>query len=108
MPLLVEAGPIFVGATHRPFWFTWTEDDGTPIDLTGATLSARFRNHSSGAAINGTGVFADQGYSGGQFTYKMASSDISTAGNYEVQITASWSGEKEMSDLFILPVENPL
>jgi hypothetical protein len=109
MPLLVEAGPIFVGATHRPFSFTWQDDSGAPIDLTAATFSARFRNHSSGVAITGTGTFANVDLPNGKFTYKLASADIATAANYEVQITATWAGpEKELSDLFILPVESPI
>lgn len=107
MPLLPDVGPIFVGATHRPFVFSWTDENGAVIgDLTTVTLTARFRNRTSGASFTGTGVFAITDGPNAKFKYTASNADLANAGVFEVQITATWADStKEASDMFLLPIE---
>lgn len=80
------------GATRTTQEITWSRDDGTAYDLTGATITGRMRNLTTGAsrAISGTLEVTDA--DSGIFTWTYAAGDVATAGVYEVQFKATFSG----------------
>lgn len=85
--MLVDA----VAGGKRPSQtITWADDAGTPLDLTGATITARIRNRSTGVAFNSTGTFTITNAAAGVFRWDYSTEDTATAGRYEVQFTATF------------------
>src|SRR6266496_2850121 len=81
-----------VGSRHTGQQVTWTRTDGTPQDLTGATLTGTIREVSSGVsrAIAGALTVSPTNPAGGIFTWGYAAADL-VAGVYEVQFIATYA-----------------
>lgn len=79
------------GATHTGLRITFLDEGASPYDLTGATMSARIKNVSTGTASAATGSFALVTPTSGIFTYTPSSSDIATAGLYKIQFIATYA-----------------
>ena len=81
------------GARHTAQTITWTDADGSAIDLTGATITARIRaKRLSTIPFASDGVFAlvDLG-ANGVFTWTYGVGDIANAGLFEVQFKAAYA-----------------
>lgn len=102
--------PWYVGQT-RPIWsFTWKDDSDNPIDLTGATVTLRFRED----------VIPKVGYPMkgdvdvtapllGQFTYAPDPDDFASDGSYVVQARATYDDDTVIeADLLPLTVKDQL
>lgn len=85
------------GARHIGQTITFTDDDGTAVNLTGATLTGVIRSLASGAtrAIDGTLALATP--ASGIFTWSYGAVDVGTVGKFEVQFTATISGNTVIS-----------
>lgn len=67
---------------------TWGDEDGAPLDLSGATITARIRNRATGVAVDSDGTFTVTNGASGQFRWDYGTNDVATAGRFEVQFTA--------------------
>jgi len=83
--------PIYVGDLRPAMSFTWVDDNGTPVNLTGATLGVSFRP-SSGSAFAGTGTFTIVNANTGQFTYQQSAADVAAAFSGTLRFTATYAG----------------
>lgn len=86
------------GARYIAQSITWTDEDGTAVDLTGAVLSGRIRNTATGVvtAIDGTLTpDADQATNPGVFTWAYGTNDVGTVGLFEVQFIATFGSLTE-------------
>lgn len=81
------------GATRPSQVITWTRDDGTPEDLTGATITGKLRRASTGDITNIAGTLSVTDATAGKFTWAYAAADVATPGHYRVQFTAAFGSE---------------
>lgn len=80
----------FEGAIHTAQTITWTDADGNPQDLTGATLSGTLKpDGGSLRAIAGDLDITDA--EAGTFTWTYGAADVVT-GYYRVQFKATYAG----------------
>lgn len=79
------------GAVRPSQTITWLRDDGEPEVLTGATLTGKIRNPSTGTtrAIAGSLVIVNG--AAGQFRWDYDPADVADAGEQQVQFTASFA-----------------
>jgi hypothetical protein len=81
--------PWYIGAT-RPTWqFTWTDDDGHPVDLTAATVTVRLGKVGQ-SGYPGSGMVTVTNAAAGQFTYAVSLADLPAEGPYSIQVTATY------------------
>jgi len=79
--------PIPVGQTHVVLQLTWQDDSGVAVDLTGAAVTARIKPiNGTGSAATGTLVVTNAAT--GNLTYKWATAEVATVGEYEIQFKA--------------------
>lgn len=79
------------GAKRPSQTVTLTDTDGTAVDLTGATITARLRNVASGAEANSDGSFVVTNAAGGVFRWDYGTTDVATAGRFQVQFNLAYS-----------------
>lgn len=79
-----------VGAKRPSQVITWTDEDGAPLDLSGATITARIVNTTTGTAADSDGQFVITDGPGGEFRWDYGSQDVATQGMYQVQFTAAF------------------
>ena len=79
-----------VGAKRPSQTITWPDDEGNVFDLTGATIPARIRNRSSYVTVASDGTFTITNAAAGVFRWDYGAVDVTTAGLYEVQFTATF------------------
>lgn len=79
-----------VGATRPSQVITWYRADGTPENLTGATMTGKLRNRQSGEVRDIAGVLSVTDGAGGVFTWAYDADDVATVGRYDVQFTAAF------------------
>lgn len=95
------------GAIHTGQTITWTRDDGTPQDLTGATMSGTITNVRTGVSVGVAGTLTATTPLSGILTWAYALADVAAAGRYRVQITASYAGALDatyLADWLVLPI----
>lgn len=80
-----------VGARHTGQTITWTRNDGTAENLTGATVTGKMKKLDTGAVKSITGTLTVTTPASGIFTWAYATADIDTAGVYEVQFKATFA-----------------
>lgn len=68
---------------------TWSDQDGTALDLTGATITARI-TRPGGEAIAADGTFTLTDAENGQFRWDYGTNDVGTAGTFDVQFNAAF------------------
>lgn len=77
------------GARRPSQTITWADGDGAPVDLTGATITARIRGTAPASAARAAdGSFVITSAAGGVFRWDYGVADVATAGRYQVQFTA--------------------
>ena len=86
-------------ARRTPQQITWRDDDGTPLVLTGVTLTGRIRDTKTDVArdIDGTLTITDA--VNGIFTWTYGALDVGTAGDFIVQFTATAGGQTDKTYL---------
>lgn len=77
------------GAKRPSQIITWQDSDGTALDLTGSTITARIKND-AGTVVDSDGTFTLTNATAGQFRWDYGDTDIGTAGSYIVQFTAAF------------------
>lgn len=75
---------------RTPQRITWTDADGDPVDLTGATLTGRLRDLETGTTTDLDGDLDIVTAASGIFDWTYGSDDVGTAGDYVVQFTATY------------------
>lgn len=79
------------GAIRPAQVVTWTREDGTAENLTGATLTGKVKNWRTGLTRSITGTLVLTDAANGVFTWTYSAADVGTAGRHDVQITASFA-----------------
>lgn len=77
------------GALRPSPLITWLDDTGAPVNLTGATITARIRN-GRGESRAATGLFTVTDAAAGVFRWDLSAEDVEEAGVFHVQFTASY------------------
>lgn len=77
------------GAKRPSQLITWTDEDGVPADLTGATITARITR--SGVTTASDGAFVLTSAATGVFRWDYGTTDVTTAGKFTVQFTATFA-----------------
>ncbi len=83
-----------VGAQHSVQQITWLKEDGSPYNLTGATITARIRDQQSGVSRASDGVFSLITPTSGIFSWAYGALDVANPGTFRVQFVASYSDSK--------------
>jgi hypothetical protein len=78
------------GARHTAQLITWVDDEGDPLDLTGAAITGRIQDAMSGVARDATGALAVVNGTTGAFQWAYSAADVATPGAYRVQFTATF------------------
>lgn len=69
---------------------TWCDAEGNAEDLTGATITARIFNNTTGTDYTSDGTFTVTDAANGVFRWDYGDTDIGTAGQCDVQFTAAF------------------
>lgn len=77
------------GAKRPSQLITWSDEDGTAVDLTGATITARIEDM-SGTVRASDSTFTLTTPASGVFRWDYSTADVATAGVYVVQFTATY------------------
>jgi hypothetical protein len=77
-------------ARHTGQTITWLRDDGTPVDLTDATLTGHIRSQLNGATRDITGTLTIVTAASGIFMWAYSVADVATDGIFDVQIYATF------------------
>ncbi|HNT76856.1 MAG TPA: hypothetical protein PKH77_17740 [Anaerolineae bacterium] len=78
------------GAVRPNQSITWEDGDGIPLNLTGATITGKKRNVSSLVTTSIEGTLTVTDAANGVFVWAYAAADVSTAGEFVVQFTATF------------------
>lgn len=78
------------GAKDTGLQITWTQDDGTAQDLTGATITGVIEDK-DGATRAITGTLSIVTAASGIFSWAYSAADVATVGRYLVQFKATVS-----------------
>lgn len=101
-----DYSPIYVGDIGSPFAPQILYKDGSPVDLTGATISMIMVD-TEGNTKTAAGTWTIDVAVKGQAHYVYAASDVNTPGSWTLYITISIGGKTVHADtkqLEILPV----
>lgn len=79
------------GATRPAQIVTWTQDDGSEMDLTDATMTGRILNKATQEARDITGTLTPTDAAHGIFTWAYSAADVEEAGVFLVQFTATFA-----------------
>lgn len=82
--------PRVQGAPRPAQLITWLRGDGSAEDLTGSTLTGVIYDERTGAARAVTGALELSDADAGQFTWEHSADDVSIAGLFLVQFTATF------------------
>lgn len=90
------------GATHTAQRITWADGDGDPLNLTGATITARLLDLATGQARAATGTLEVLDAEAGLFSWVYGAEDVATAGAFNVQFVATFgaTNDKTLAELW--------
>lgn len=95
------------GATKAPLQLTWTDATGAAVNLTGAELTAVMtQDRVTVRAVTGTLALVTA--ASGIFSWDFSDADLATPGVWEVQFTATISGEVVRTFSELLTIEAAL
>jgi len=80
------------GARRTAQLITWLDEDGDPLDISGAVLTARLRRVATGDVATADGLLTVTDGPAGQFSWQYGAADVAAAGDFEVQFTATANG----------------
>jgi hypothetical protein len=90
------------GALRPSPLITWADEDDNPLDLTGATITARIRPMAAGSvAVASSGSFTVTDAAAGVFRWDLDADDVATVGKYRVQFTATYGSAPSPARTFI-------
>jgi len=94
------------GATHTAQQITWVDGDGDPLNLTGATITARIKDLDTGEARAATGTLSVLDAEAGLFSWAYSTADVATAGAFNVQFVATFGAadDKTLAELWVVEV----
>jgi hypothetical protein len=98
---------MYMGDTEVPFAPAFVHADGTPVVLTGATLSMKMQNINSGVVQTCSGTWTIDDAAGGLAHYQWQAGDVATVGIWMLYITITIGGLPVHADtktLVILPI----
>ena len=78
------------GARHTAQQITWTDESGTAVPLTNATVTGYKKSLSTGTAAALDGNLNTTDASNGVFTWTYGSTDVGTVDRYKVQFIATF------------------
>ena len=85
-------------ARHTAQQITFTDDDGTAVNLTAATMTGKIRSRATGQVRDIDGTLALVTAANGIITWAYGSTDVGTAGEFDVQFIATFGdGLKDKS-----------
>lgn len=89
-------------ARHTTQRITWADADGDPLNLTGATITARLLDLATGQARAATGALEVLDADAGLFTWSYGAEDVATAGAFNVQFVATFgsANDKTLAELW--------
>jgi len=91
------------GAKFNP---SFQHADGTPVDLTGATLTMSMQEVSTGAIQTCTGVWTIDAYpTTGKAYYAYSAADVAVPGTWEMSITITIAGLPAHADKKVLQID---
>ena len=90
------------GARHTAQQINWVDGDGDPLNLTGATITARLLDLATSTARAVTGTLEVLGAEAGLFSWVYGVGDVATAGAYHVQFVATFgsANDKTLAELW--------
>lgn len=97
-----------VGATRRGQQITWTDADGNAENLTGATMTGRILDLSTGQGRAIAGTLALVTAASGVFSWAYDANDVNQAGEFEVQFIATIGGAAHKSFAYAWTVHKAL
>jgi hypothetical protein len=80
---------------------TWSDDDGDAIDLSGATITARLMDANTGMVRDADGTFTITDAAGGVFRWDLGTTDVGTAGTFQVQFIATFGSNPTPAKTFL-------
>ena len=89
-------------ARHTAQRIVWADSDGDPLNLTGATVTARLLDLSTGTARAVTGTLTVLEAEAGVFSWAYGTEDVATAGQFNVQFVATFgsTNDKTLAELW--------
>jgi hypothetical protein len=78
------------GARHTAQQITWTDEDGTAVNLTGSTITGYKKANSDGTISALDGALALVTPASGIFSWTYGATDVGTVGTYKVQFIATY------------------
>lgn len=78
------------GATRPSQLITWLDSEGTPLDLTGATITGCLQDIYTGTSRAITGYLIVTNPMAGQFRWDYGADDVQSEGSYLAQFTATY------------------
>lgn len=91
------------GARRPSQTITWADDAGTPLDLSGATVTARIRNTTNNQVVASDGDFVVVTAASGVFRWDYSAADVATSGDFEVQFTATYGSAPTPARTIVAP-----
>jgi hypothetical protein len=91
--------PTVEGSQHTAQLITWLKSDGTPVNLTNATITGIIENI-EGAARSIDGTLSVTDADEGIFQWDYGAEDVSTAGIFQVQFRAEFSSTDQSDYTF--------
>lgn len=91
------------GARRPSQTITWTDESGTALDLTGATITARIRNVAANSTTDSDGTFTIVTAASGVFRWDYSATDVESSGQYEVQFTATFGSAPTPARSIVAP-----
>ena len=89
------------GARRPSLQITWTDETGVALDLSGATITARVQDASTGEARDADGTFTIVTAGNGVFRWDFGTEDVETAGTYRVQFNAAFGSDPTPAKTFL-------
>ena len=89
------------GAKRPSQLITLTYPDGSVVDLTGATITARLRNDGTGVEATSDGAFTVTNAAGGVFRWEYSTTDVATAGRFKVQFNLEFGSAPTPARTFV-------
>lgn len=91
------------GATRPSQLITWLQDDGSPLDLSDAVITATIYHPDANTERAAAGLIVVTDGPAGQFRWDYDPADVAEAGDHEVQFTAEFSAEPSPAKSYRMP-----
>lgn len=107
MASLPVAEGIIQGSTRPTLPVVFVKNDGSPVVITGATLTGKIRKQGTATATALAGSVSETDGPNGKATLSYAAADVAVFGMILVQITATIAGQTYVAQ-FLQPIREAL